>query len=99
MFLLLSWILFGFFVGIIAKIIHPGDEPVGCLPTILIGVFGSFVGGFLNSFLHHGRFVIAPSGFLMSILGGILTCVFWRWYTLKFSSTGPKNFFNGKQLR
>lgn len=99
MFLLLSWILFGLIVGSLAKFLHPGDEPVGCLPTVLIGIFGSFVGGALNSFVHDGRFALAPAGFIMSILGGILTCAFWRWYTLKFSPSGPKSFFSGKRIR
>jgi hypothetical protein len=44
MFSLIIWSFFGLVTGCIAKAIHPGDDPLGCLPTILIGVAGSFIG-------------------------------------------------------
>ena len=98
MIMLIFWIIFGLIVGLCAKIIHPGDEPVGCLPTVAIGICGSFVGGGINWFLHGASGHFHPSGFLMSILGGVLCCMFWRWYTLKTSSSGAKSFFTGKRL-
>lgn len=97
MFSLLILALFGFVVGAIARKIHPGDDPVGCLPTIVIGVGGSYVGGAINWLLGMGPF--GPSGFLMSILGGVVCCAAWRWYTLKNSPEGPKSFFSGKKLK
>jgi len=99
MFSLLIWIVFGLIVGLIAKALHPGDEPVGCLSTIGIGVGGSFIGGGINWMLGMGNHPFHPSGFLMSILGGIVCCMAWRWYNLKTSPTGPKNFFTGKRLK
>ena len=99
MFTILIWIVFGLIVGLIAKAIHPGDEPTGCLPTIGIGVAGSFVGGGINWALGLGNTPFAPSGFLMSIVGGIICCAAWRWYALKNSSEGPKSFFTGKRLK
>jgi uncharacterized membrane protein YeaQ/YmgE (transglycosylase-associated protein family) len=99
MFSLLIWIVFGLIVGLIAKAIHPSGAPIGCLSTIAIGVGGSFVGGGINYILGFGNHPFAPSGFLMSILGGILYCIAWRWYTLKTDPTGPKSFFSGKHLR
>lgn len=99
MFTVLSWLLFGFIVGIIAKFIHPGDEPVGFISTILIGVVGSFVGGLVKWMLSNGSgSPLQPSDWIMSILGGVLTCAIYRWYKLKNSSAGPKSFLNGKQL-
>lgn len=99
MFSLMIWIIFGLIVGLIAKALHPGDEPVGFIPTIGIGVGGSFIGGVINWMLGMGNHSFHPSGFLMSILGGIVCCMAWRWYSLKTSPAGPKSFFTGKHLR
>jgi uncharacterized membrane protein YeaQ/YmgE (transglycosylase-associated protein family) len=43
----LSWIVFGLIAGIIAKLLMPGRDPGGCIITMLLGVAGAFVGGFL----------------------------------------------------
>ena len=99
MFLLLSWLIFGLLVGWISKKLHPGDDPVGFIPTVAIGVSGSFIGGAINWLLGMGSQPFQASGLIMSILGGIVACAIWRWYNLKFSETGPKSFFTGKSLR
>src|SRR6266516_902628 len=44
---ILSWVLCGLVIGIIARILVPGRHPLGMLGTILLGVVGAFVGGFL----------------------------------------------------
>jgi uncharacterized membrane protein YeaQ/YmgE (transglycosylase-associated protein family) len=44
---ILSWIVFGLIAGIIAKLLMPGRDPGGCIITMLLGVAGAFVGGFL----------------------------------------------------
>ncbi len=44
---IVSWILFGLIAGIVAKLLMPGRDPGGCIITILLGVAGAFVGGFL----------------------------------------------------
>jgi len=46
---ILTWILFGLVAGALAKLILPGKDPGGCLMTILIGVAGALVGGFLGT--------------------------------------------------
>lgn len=99
MFLLLSWLIFGLLVGWFAKMLHPGDDPVGFLPTIGIGVAGSFIGGVVNWILGLGTAPFQTSGLLMSILGGVLFCMAWRWYKLRTSESGPKSFFTGRSLR
>ena len=45
---ILSWILFGLVVGVIAKLLMPGRDPGGFIVTILLGVAGALVGGFLG---------------------------------------------------
>lgn len=95
---LLIWIVFGLIVGTLAKLFHPGDDPVGLFPTIGIGVCGSFIGGVINWALDAGKARFEPSGFLMSILGGVIFCSFWRFYKLKNGKDGPRNFITGKRI-
>jgi uncharacterized membrane protein YeaQ/YmgE (transglycosylase-associated protein family) len=63
---ILSWLLLGLIVGILAKWIMPGPDPGGILVTIGIGIAGAFVGGFLASLLGLG----STGGFSV---GGIVT--------------------------
>ncbi|MFN2221913.1 MAG: GlsB/YeaQ/YmgE family stress response membrane protein [Candidatus Promineifilaceae bacterium] len=51
---ILSWIIMGLIVGALAKFIMPGDDPGGIIVTILLGIAGAFVGGFITSFLGFG---------------------------------------------
>ncbi len=44
---ILSWIIFGLIAGAIARLVMPGRDPGGCIVTMLIGIAGAFVGGFL----------------------------------------------------
>lgn len=44
---IVSWIVFGLIAGVAAKLLMPGRDPGGCIITILLGVAGAFVGGFL----------------------------------------------------
>jgi uncharacterized membrane protein YeaQ/YmgE (transglycosylase-associated protein family) len=51
---ILSWIILGLVVGILAKWIMPGRDPGGMIITILLGIAGAFVGGFIGSALGLG---------------------------------------------
>jgi uncharacterized membrane protein YeaQ/YmgE (transglycosylase-associated protein family) len=44
---ILSWIIFGLVAGVIAKLLMPGRDPGGCIVTMLLGIAGAFVGGFV----------------------------------------------------
>jgi uncharacterized membrane protein YeaQ/YmgE (transglycosylase-associated protein family) len=44
---ILSWIIFGLVAGVIAKLLMPGRDPGGCIITMLLGIAGAFVGGFV----------------------------------------------------
>ena len=50
----LGWILFGLVVGIIAKLLMPGSDPQGCIITMVIGVLGAVIGGFIGTWLGFG---------------------------------------------
>jgi uncharacterized membrane protein YeaQ/YmgE (transglycosylase-associated protein family) len=44
---IISWIVFGLIAGAVARFLMPGRDPGGCIVTILLGVVGAFLGGFL----------------------------------------------------
>ncbi len=53
---ILSWLVMGLLAGALAKIIMPGKDPGGIIVTILIGIAGAFVGGFISTKLGYGSF-------------------------------------------
>ena len=81
MFSILIWIVYGLIVGLIAKALHPGDDPVGFLPTVGIGIAGSYVGGLVNWLLGRGE-VFSSSGLLMGVIGGVIFFYIYRRFRL-----------------
>jgi uncharacterized membrane protein YeaQ/YmgE (transglycosylase-associated protein family) len=73
---ILSWIIFGLIAGAVAKLLHPGADPGGCLVTVLLGIGGAIVGGFIGTLLGFGSvtgfdfrsFVIAVGGALVLLI-------------------------------
>jgi uncharacterized membrane protein YeaQ/YmgE (transglycosylase-associated protein family) len=43
---LISWVFFGLIAGVTAKLLLPGQENLGWIRTVLVGIFGAFLGGF-----------------------------------------------------
>jgi uncharacterized membrane protein YeaQ/YmgE (transglycosylase-associated protein family) len=76
----LSWILFGLLAGAIAKFIMPGKDPGGCLGTIIIGIIGAAIGGFVGTRLFDfgsvTGFNIRSLG--IAILGSIILLLLYR---------------------
>jgi uncharacterized membrane protein YeaQ/YmgE (transglycosylase-associated protein family) len=70
---LCSWIIFGFLAGLIARAVMPGRQGLGFIATTLLGIAGSFMGGFLASVLRGGSWrLLSPSGFIGSIVGAVV---------------------------
>jgi uncharacterized membrane protein YeaQ/YmgE (transglycosylase-associated protein family) len=70
---LCGWIILGLVAGLIARAIMPGRQSMGLIATTLLGIGGSFVGGFLASILMGGSWrVMHPSGYIGSILGAVV---------------------------
>ena len=74
---ILSWILFGLVVGVIAKLLMPGRDPGGFIVTILLGIAGALVGGFLGQAMGlYGE--NQSAGWIVSILGAIILLALYR---------------------
>ncbi|HVR43915.1 MAG TPA: GlsB/YeaQ/YmgE family stress response membrane protein [Thermoanaerobaculia bacterium] len=73
---ILGWILFGLIVGALAKLLMPGRDPGGWIVTILLGIAGSFVGGFLGQMLFGTAGDTA--GWIGSILGAMVLLLIYR---------------------
>ena len=69
---ILSWILLGLIVGALAKWVMPGDDPGGLIVTILLGIAGAFVGGFLATLIGLGTVDGFNVGSLLIAVGGSL---------------------------
>jgi uncharacterized membrane protein YeaQ/YmgE (transglycosylase-associated protein family) len=77
MFGVIGWIVFGLIVGAIAKLLMPGRDPGGIIVTMLIGIAGALLGGFVGRSLGwYGPEDAA--GFLMSLVGAILLLFIYR---------------------
>jgi len=77
MIVVLGWIVFGLIVGAIAKLVMPGRDPGGRIVTMLLGIAGALVGGFLGRAL--GWY--GPNdgaGFLMSLVGAVILLALYR---------------------
>ncbi len=76
---ILSWIVVGLIAGVLGKLIMPGDDPGGFIVTILLGIVGAFVGGFVVSFFGG----IGVTGFnvwsiLVATLGAVILLAAYR---------------------
>jgi uncharacterized membrane protein YeaQ/YmgE (transglycosylase-associated protein family) len=74
---ILGTLVIGLIVGVIAKLLMPGRDPGGCLITILLGIAGAFVAGFLGraiGWYEPGQ----PAGFIASVLGAMLVLLVYR---------------------
>ena len=79
-----SWIIFGLIAGLLAKAIMPGKDPGGWIVTILLGIGGAIIGGFVATLLGFGN----VSGFnLYSFLIAILGALILLWLYRMFKRT------------
>ncbi len=71
---IIAFLIIGLLAGLIARALTPGAQSMGLLATMLLGIAGSFVGGFIGSFFSSDGRVLAlhPSGLIFSVIGAIL---------------------------
>ena len=78
---IIGWIIFGLIAGLIAKAIMPGKDPGGAIITILLGIAGSIIGGFIGQALFgYGRPIndssdLSQPGFLMSLVLAVVGAI------------------------
>jgi uncharacterized membrane protein YeaQ/YmgE (transglycosylase-associated protein family) len=72
-----TWIVIGLLAGAIAKAVMPGRDPGGCLVTIIIGIAGAVLAGFLGQSLGWYR-AGEGAGFIAAIIGAILILFVYR---------------------
>ena len=76
---ILTWIILGGVVGAIAKLIMPGKDPGGIIVTILLGIAGAFVGGYISTLLGFG----SVTGFnivslVIAVIGALILLLLYR---------------------
>ena len=78
--LIVSLIVIGLIAGAIARLVIPGRQDISILMTIVLGIVGSFVGGFLGYLIFHkdGQDgFLQPAGIIGSIVGAIIVLLIW----------------------
>ncbi|MBB5157668.1 GlsB/YeaQ/YmgE family stress response membrane protein [Saccharopolyspora phatthalungensis] len=78
---ILGWIVFGLIAGFIARAIVPGKDDIGLIRTILLGIAGSVVGGFLFGLFTVGIRTFQPAGWIGSIIGAVIVLVVYNQIT------------------
>jgi uncharacterized membrane protein YeaQ/YmgE (transglycosylase-associated protein family) len=74
---IIGWIVFGLIVGVVAKLLTPGRDPGGFFVTIILGILGAVLGGYLGRALgwyQEGD----PVGFVVAVIGSIILLVLYR---------------------
>jgi len=80
---IIGWIIFGLVVGVVAKLLMPGRDPGRFIVTILLGIAGALVGGFLGRAVGWYR-EGDPVGFVVAVIGSIVLLIIYR-----FAVRGP----------
>ncbi|HJS41522.1 MAG TPA: GlsB/YeaQ/YmgE family stress response membrane protein [Sphingomicrobium sp.] len=73
----IAWIIIGGLAGAIAKLLMPGKDPGGCIITVLLGIAGALLAGFLGQMLDIDS-AMNGAGFIGAILGAFLILLIYR---------------------
>ena len=79
--LIITLLIVGLVAGALARLLVPGHDPIGVGGTVVVGIIGSFVGGFLGYALFHkdvNQGALQPSGILGSIVGAVIVLLIYR---------------------
>ena len=76
---ILAWIVLGLIAGAIAKLIHPGPDPGGWIASLIIGIIGAVVGGFLFNLVGMGGTTgINLWSILVAVVGAVICLAIYR---------------------
>src|SRR5205085_9555109 len=79
---LIGTLVIGLIIGAVAKLLMPGRDPGGCLVTVLLGVAGALVAGYLGraiGWYEPGE----PAGFIASVIGAMLVLLVYRFFLIR----------------
>jgi uncharacterized membrane protein YeaQ/YmgE (transglycosylase-associated protein family) len=89
---ILTLIIVGLIAGALARLLVPGRDPMSILATIVLGIVGSFVGGFLFDVLfQNDEDGFSPAGLLGSIVGAVIALLIYRAVTSRGSISGRRS--------
>lgn len=75
---ILVWLLVGLIAGALARLLVPGKDPMGWLGTLVLGLVGSLIGGFLGNLFFDGEFDVTAAGIIGSVIGAIIALLAYR---------------------
>lgn len=77
----ITMLILGLVAGALARLLVPGRDPIGIVGTIVLGIAGSFLGGFLGYVLFNkdvGEGALQPSGIVGAVIGSVILLLIWR---------------------
>ena len=77
-----GWVVLGLVAGVLARMLHPGKDPMGLVMTNLLGIGGSLLGGGIAYALHLGTTPYEPAGWILATVGAIVLLAF-GWFTTR----------------
>ncbi|MDR3271971.1 MAG: GlsB/YeaQ/YmgE family stress response membrane protein [Flavobacteriaceae bacterium] len=82
---IISWIVFGLIAGLVARFLKPGADPAGWIITIIIGIVGAVLGGYLFQTILGDAWVAGWTwrGFVSSVVGAIIVLYIYSFFTKK----------------
>jgi uncharacterized membrane protein YeaQ/YmgE (transglycosylase-associated protein family) len=88
---IVSWVIWGFLVGLIARGVKPGRQAIGCWWTIALGIVGSLLGGFLSTEVLNSADAdkFDFGSFLIAVLTSVLLLALWEGYERRRFARGP----------
>jgi uncharacterized membrane protein YeaQ/YmgE (transglycosylase-associated protein family) len=75
---IIVWLVIGLLAGFIARALVPGRDSMGVGGTLLLGLVGSLIGGFLGNLLFQGDLEIEAAGIIGSIIGAVIALFAYR---------------------
>lgn len=80
LFHIIGWIIIGLIAGGIARLFSSKKDSMGCIFTIIVGIVGSFVGGFISNLIFHfgNTRTFHPAGIIMSVVGAMIVLGIWH---------------------
>ena len=88
---IVSWAVFGLVIGLIARFLYPGRQPMSLLATMALGIVGSMLGGFISYLLgnHPEAGPFRGAGWILSIIGALIVVWIGLYMQSRRGTAGP----------